>query len=201
MSKEYQDINAKQTILQHGESVRSKFLELFKHIESGEDSIYKYPNPKWIIQYRDILYPILKQNNSDIETYLLYHDCGKPFCLEIDENGRRHFPNHAEISKQTFLRYSSNQFIANLIGKDMLCHIKKPKDFQDLIWEEDIEILLCSALAELHSNAQMFGGFDSDSFKIKFKNLDKLGQRILDFKYKTNSTILNSSTREEELTI
>ena len=119
---------------------------------------------------------------DDICSYLIYHDCGKPFCLIIDDNGKRHFPNHAMISKNTFLQYSSNQFIANLIEKDMLCHITKPKDYLSLVYEPYIELLLCSALAELHSNASMFGGFASDSFKIKFKNLDKLGQRILDAK-------------------
>ncbi len=197
MSKEYQDINSKQTILQHGEGVCSKFLELFTYLESLTDSEYKHPTPKWITEYRDILYPILKYQKIDIQTYLLYHDCGKTLCLQTDEKGKRHFPNHAEISKQTFLKYCSNQFIANLIGKDMLCHLTKPKDYKELINDKHIEILLCSALAELHSNAIMFGGFQSDSFKIKFKNLDKLGQRILDEKYKNRKLELNISINQQ----
>lgn len=197
MSQEYQDIKSKQTILQHGEGVRSKFLELITYMESSIDSEYSYPLPKWLKEYRSILLPILKSRQEEIETYLLYHDCGKPYCLEIDEQGRRHFPNHASVSQETFLKYCSNQFIAELIGKDMLCHLTKPKDYQELIQEEHIEILLCAALAEIHSNAQMFGGFDSDSFKIKFKNLNKLGQRILDEKYKNTKIELNISINQQ----
>lgn len=183
MSKEYQDINSKQTILQHGEGVRSKFIELLEYLESSNEDEYCHPIPKWLIQYQSTLLPIIQSNQTDIETYLFYHDCGKPFCLEIDIDGKRHFPNHATVSKYTFLKHSSNTFIADLIGKDMLCHLTKAKDFENLLDEEHIEILLFSALAELHSNALMFGGFQSDSFKIKFKNLEKLGQRILDSKY------------------
>ena len=37
---------------------------------------------------------------------------------------------------------------------------------------------MITALAELHSNAAMFGGIESTSFKIKFKKLEKLGGKI-----------------------
>jgi hypothetical protein len=182
MSEEYQDINSKQTILQHGLSVWNKFTQLIQYLESSNEEEYQHPLPKWTIEYKHIFLPIIKRNLSDIKNYLIYHDCGKPFCLKTDENGR-HFTNHAEISKQTFLKYSDNQIIADLIGKDMLCHLTKAKDYTSIVHDEHIEILLCSALAELHSNAIMFGGFDSDSFKIKFKNLNKLGSRIFCEKY------------------
>lgn len=39
--------------------------------------------------------------------------------------------------------------------------------------------LLVTALAELHSNAAMFGGIESTSFKIKWKKLDKLGKKLI----------------------
>jgi hypothetical protein len=183
MSKEYQDINSKQTILQHGISVWFKFKKLISHLNTNSNNEYQYPIPGWIIEHKDSILSKIQNNISDIRTYLIYHDCGKPFCLTTDENGR-HFTNHAKISKETFLNHSTNQFIANLIGNDMLCHTTKPKDYQSILHFENIEILLCSALAELHSNAIMFGGFDSDSFKIKFKNLNKLGSRILNEKHK-----------------
>jgi hypothetical protein len=188
MSEEYQDMNSKQTILQHGIGVWHKFKQLIAHLESNSDSDYKHPLPSWIKEYKDILLPIINDNIADIQTYLIYHDCGKPFALTIDQNGKRHFYNHAEISKATFLKYSDNQFIADLIGNDMLCHSTKAKDYQSLLNIPNIEILLCAALAELHSNASMFGGFDCDSFKIKFKNLNKLGERILAEKYPTTES-------------
>ena len=201
MSEEFQDIKSNLTIYQHGLDVWTKFEELIDYLSSDTFDEYKHPIPQWIISHKDILLPICIKHLDEIKNYLIYHDCGKPFCLSTDEQGRRHFNNHAEISKQTFLKYCSNQFIADLIGKDMLCHITKPKDYQSIINDEHIEILLCSGLASIHSNAEMFGGFNSDSFKIKFKNLDKLGSRILNEKYKNtgikmqqNITINNQLT-------
>lgn len=183
MAKTYQDKNAKQTILMHGISVWFKFKKLYQHLQ-GEDSFYEYPLPTWIYDYKDNLLPILEQNLQEIKTYLIYHDCGKPFCISEDEQGQ-HFQNHAQISKEIFSQHFNNPMIADLIGNDMLCHITKAKDYELLLNIPNIEILLCSALAELHSNALMFGGFQSDSFKIKFKNFNKLGARILQHKYST----------------
>lgn len=182
MQKEYQDTRLGITIYDHGESVCKEFNSLFDFLCS-EENIYHHPIPNWLITHRQQIISSIAPHIDDINTYLLYHDCGKPYCLEIDINGKRHFPNHAKISQETFLKYSSNQFIAELIAKDMLCHTTKPKDYMLIAEEKHIHILLFSALAEIHSNAQMFGGFDSDSFKIKFKNLDKLGQRILNQKH------------------
>ena len=190
METEFQNINTQQTILDHGMSVCDEFKKLFTMLNSNFSiNIDNCKTiPFWFFQYKNILHELCSKHFDYICSYLIYHDCGKPFCLIIDDNGKRHFPNHAIISKNTFLQYSSNQFIANLIEKDMLCHITKPKDYLSLVYEPYIELLLCSALAELHSNASMFGGFASDSFKIKFKNLDKLGQRILDTKYNKNNS-------------
>jgi hypothetical protein len=41
-------------------------------------------------------------------------------------------------------------------------------------------VLLLTGLCELHSNAQMFGGIDSTSFKIKFKQLERLGKKVIE---------------------
>lgn len=177
MAKTYQDKNAQQTILMHGISVWFKFKKLYQHLQS-KDTLYEYPLPTWIYEHKDSLLPILEKHLQDIKTYLIYHDCGKPFCISEDEQGQ-HFKNHAQISKETFLQHFNNPMIADLIGNDMLCHTTKAKDYENILNIPHIEILLCAALAELHSNAIMFGGFQSDSFKIKYKNFNKLGARIL----------------------
>lgn len=186
MENEFQDIEAKLTILQHGLDVWHHFQSLINYLQK-DNSIYQIPIPNWLEKYKYILLKKCLPHLEQIKNYLIYHDCGKPYCLEIDNNGKRHFPNHSQISKEYFLKYSNNKFIAELISKDMLCHITKPKDFERLIYEENIEILLLSALAAIHSNSTMFGGLESDNFKIKLKNLEKLGTRILNAKY-TNLT-------------
>jgi hypothetical protein len=45
------------------------------------------------------------------------HDCGKPYCITIDEDGRRHFPDHANVSRDTFSKISNNKIVADLISK------------------------------------------------------------------------------------
>jgi hypothetical protein len=40
-------------------------------------------------------------------------------------------------------------------------------------------LTLLTSLCELHSNASMFGGIESTSFKIKYKQLDKRGNQVL----------------------
>ncbi len=182
MKNDFQDIESQLTILQHGIDVCTQFQFLINYLT--EDKLtYHMPTPKWLEIYKSIILNKCLPHLEQIKNYLIYHDCGKPYCLEIDTNGKRHFPNHAEISKQHFLKYSTDIFIAELISKDMLCHTTKPKDFEQLLNEPYIEILLLSACAAVHSNSQMFGGTDSDSFKIKLKNLEKLGCRILNSKY------------------
>lgn len=184
MKSTYQDKNAKQTILQHGISVWLHFKQLYVFMKSGKDSTeYQYPLPSWFNNYKNELLPFLEGNIDAIKKYMIYHDCGKPFCLTEDEAGQ-HFKNHAQTSKEIYEKIFSRGLIADLIGDDMLCHLTKPKDFELLLDNQNIEILLCASLSEMHSNARMFGGFDSDSFKIKFKNYEKLGKRILEKKYK-----------------
>ena len=109
--------------------------------------------------------------------------------MQIDENGKQHFPNHAQVSYETWMSISDDKTIGNLILHDMDCHTLKFDDFiaQNLS-VKDTCTLLITALAELHSNANMFGGIDTDSFKIKFKKLDKLGKKLCEHMFaKENS--------------
>jgi hypothetical protein len=32
-----------------------------------------------------------------LSSYMLMHDCGKPFCRTVDADGKVHFPDHAKI--------------------------------------------------------------------------------------------------------
>lgn len=120
----------------------------------------------------------IKENLFDLETirlYNIYHDCGKPFCITYDEKGK-HFPNHAEISYTIFKKCFNNENAANLVKDDMILHTATAEEIKCLNWpKQHYSTLIITALAELHANAQMFGGIESISFKIKFK---KLEQRI-----------------------
>jgi hypothetical protein len=165
-----------QSILDHGLSVWEQLQKLIN------DDTSEMRLPQWYTQYKDqiksSIYPL-----HILEQYAIYHDCGKPYCLEIDENGKRHFPNHAEISRQTYERHfgsaGDHAIIAELIGLDMICHTESAEQIAGRnLSNATICSLLLSALAELHANAAMFGGIESTSFKIKFKKLEKTGNRL-----------------------
>jgi hypothetical protein len=115
-------------------------------------------------------------DKETIREYNVFHDCGKPFCL-VEENGKRHFPDHARISKETWISIEGEGDVANLIGWDMVFHTETAEQIINRNFNrKDALTLLITAVAELHSNAEMFGGIESDSFKIKWKKIDKRGR-------------------------
>jgi hypothetical protein len=170
-----------QNMLQHGLSVWSYTYKLLKGNTEG------FRLPQWWDDYKDEIFANLHDFKT-IKHYNIWHDIGKPFCKVIDEDGKQHFPNHALKSKEIWDEYfPDRKTISNLIAHDMDFHTLK---FEEILEQnlsiQDIATLMLTALAELHSNANMFGveGIDSISFKIKFKHLNKIGNKILKEKFK-----------------
>jgi hypothetical protein len=167
---QFKDMN----VLQHGQDVNRWYNDLI-----GAQSL-DWRKPEWLDK---ALAATANIDPEIIRLYQIYHDCGKPFCRIVDEDGKQHFPNHAEVSYQTWLKHSDGSdmslHIARLIRKDMDCHTAKGEEsIKAFIEDKDAHILLLTGLCELHSNAQMFGGIESTSFKIKFKQLDKIGRKL-----------------------
>lgn len=161
-----------QTILQHGESVSRKFRDL---IEGRTDG---WCLPIWFTEHRQFLIDLLPEADL-LETYHIYHDCGKPYCRTVDEQGRQHFPDHARISAAIWRTHGGESSIAEYIQHDMDMHLLKPAEASSYSRLDLAPALLLSALAELHSNAEMFGGIESTSFKIKLKGLTKIGKILI----------------------
>jgi len=123
---------------------------------------------------------------STLTTYQTYHDIGKPYCKIYDlEDKKYHFPEHAKISSKTYKEINgSEDLISILIERDMDIHLIKAKDIETFIGESKIDhmiaiSLLLTGLAEIHANAEMFGGIESTSFKIKYKQIDSRGKQII----------------------
>jgi len=177
-----------QSVYQHGLSVSQHYRELIE--ENLNPSGWRIPS--FFSEYKDHilanLHPI-----EVASTYLLYHDCGKPFCREVDENGKVHFPNHAEVSKKVFLEASGDSLVADLIGYDMILHTASSEEIQKLCeteWTAKTACtLLLAALSEIHSNAKMFGGIDSTSFKCKWKTIERRGKQICKHFFKENDNV------------
>lgn len=175
--------NEHQTIYDHGRSVQSHFSHLYDYIiddyEPHKDILKGFKLPNWFIQYKDRfaekIAPTWIWND-----YTLFHDCGKPRCLTIDENGKRHFPNHSKVSADIWRSIGGEEETARLIEMDMDIHLLKTEGINEFASRPEAITLLIAGFAEIHSNASMFGGIDSTSFKIKWKHIDKKGQKICD---------------------
>lgn len=165
-----------QSVYQHGISVKEHIFELITFLKTGQINIgWKLPN--WMYDYREQLLTAALPDDI-IEEYAVFHDCGKPYCLQYDNEGKRHFPNHAEVSYQTWRAVSSNETVANLIRMDMKIHTIKAAEIDEFITHPEAITLLLAGLAEVHSNAKMFGGIESESFKIKWNQINKRGRAI-----------------------
>ena len=166
------------SVLDHGISVKNYLFDLINHLRTGDKLEYNWVLPDWIYSEKDLILSSIPDDDT-LELYTTYHDCGKPFCLTIDNDGKRHFPNHAEVSYQIFKQIFNNDVAAELILHDMDIHLLK-SDGVDEFCKNPFDItLLITGLSEVHSNAQMFGGLDSTSFKIKFKSINQRGKQIL----------------------
>lgn len=167
--KQYKNVS----ILDHGIDVWRKT----KKIICADFENMKLPD--WFIENHHWFINNIHDFNK-IQCYSLWHDCSKPSCKIVDETGKQHFPNHAENSKKIFLDiFPDESLIAELIGLDMIMHTETYEQIMSRNLDiKTIATLFIVALAEINSNAEMFGDFVSASFKIKFKKLDKLGKKL-----------------------
>lgn len=163
-------------MMQHGASVYEFFMDLKNHVTKGAALTLPWKLPEWATN------PKLWDNLLDdalVQEYQLFHDCGKPFCRTVDEDGKQHFPDHAATSEKIWREIGGNEQVAALIGMDMDIHLLKDDGIAEFASRQEAATLLLTGLAEIHSNANMFGGIESTSFKIKWKHIDKRGKKIV----------------------
>ena len=162
-----------QTILEHGQAVARAYKDIF--IEKNLDNWYLPP----IISEKADHLRALAPANDILEAYHVFHDCGKSSCITIDDEGKRHFPNHAMISAKEWLVAGGDPLIGRLIEHDMDMHTLKPAQASSYAHLDLAPALLLTAWAEINANSKMFGGYESTSFKIKAKSLTKLTKAFL----------------------
>lgn len=161
----------------HGLNMLDHGLSVWKYTSkllNGDTAGMKIPS--WYTEHKSKIL----ENIHDLETirlYNIYHDCGKHLCRTVDIDGKVHYPNHAEVSKQAWLDVGGDSVVAELIGLDMVMHTENREQIQARgLTKKTLFTLLLTALAECHANAELFGGIESTSFKIKWKKLDKMGK-------------------------
>ncbi len=166
-----------QTIYQHGLSVCEHLRVLLNYVIQPSELV-DWRLPDWLITEPELLLKHLLSWEI-LEQYTIFHDVGKPWCLTIDEQGKRHFPNHAQVSEQIWLEAGGDLQVGKLIGLDMKIHTLKASQVSEFAAMPEAISLLLTGLAEVHSNAKMFGGIKSTSFKIKFNQIEKRGRAII----------------------
>jgi len=135
--------------------------------------------PDWFVEYHEVLVS-LQLPIKQVKQYIINHDCGKHLCQVADDDGRVHYPDHANVSADYWLKHSNDDLVGKLIRNDMFFHICKAKDLEDTnLDKRELATLLITALAEIHANAEMFGGIDSQSFKIKYKQIERRGKAFV----------------------
>jgi len=143
----------------HGKSVNDWYKKLLADpgLTKDEKAI------EWFKDYQPI----------DLMPYHYFHDCGKPFCYTVDENGKEHYPNHSQVSFEKYIEMFGETDYANMILHDMDFHTKRGDEIKEIWKLPYADHLYATAWAELFANAAIFGGTESDSFKIKRKRLLK----------------------------
>ena len=166
MKNTYQTSNI--DMLEHGLMVNKSYNKIIKkdptymeHFDFPEESLDALIG----LQYDHIL----------MRHYHIYHDCGKPFCQVTDENGKNHYPDHAKKSAEIHQKYFDSPTANLLIENDMIFHTLKGDELEKWLLTQNKQLiasLYLTAWAEIFANSTMFGGFQSDSFKIKRKKLN-----------------------------
>ncbi len=165
--------------------VNQFFIDLYSHLQFNSKLKYCWLIPNFIYEHKEFILNKLLPINI-ISTYQMYHDIGKPYCksYDIENNGKYHFYNHAALSAKTYSQIDNSYLISTLIERDMDIHLLKAEQIDNFIGSSELDImiaitLLISGLSEIHANAEMFGGLNSTSFKIKYKQINSRGKTIL----------------------
>jgi hypothetical protein len=159
---------------EHGALVAARFRDL---MNPNPNMVWRLPD--WFTENADWIRAQLAPDFDTIIKYQQWHDCGKPYTRTVDDEGKVHYPDHAKVSAEIWRELGGDPMIVYLIEHDMDCHLLRPDGACAFASQPHALILLTSALCELHANASMFGGLSSDSFKIKYKRLDRCGKLIL----------------------
>lgn len=154
------------SVLDHGWSVRNYARDLV-----GDRTLFRWKLPDWFpLEIHPDLYTLDK--------YTIFHDCGKPHCRTHDEEGQ-HFPDHARVSSFVWDAIFHDKEVGDLISRDMEIHTMRGDEVPHFCRDvEKARMLAIVGLAELHSNADMFGGVESQSFKIKYKHWSRRAKQI-----------------------
>src|SRR5579885_3919643 len=89
-------------VWEHGQQVHLWYQSALKFLHSEQDpDDLKWKMPTWMTTHRET---ILKHliDFAQVKRYQVYHDCGKPYCVQVSQDCKSHFPSHAQVSAQVW---------------------------------------------------------------------------------------------------
>lgn len=174
-----------QSIMEHGLSVHKQAFKIIEALYFPRilKDLHPFLPPQLLKSknfrkhIKDNLYPL-----ETIWDYTIFHDCGKPSCIQVDENGQRHFPEHNLISAQTWEEVTGDLVVSSLMHEDMTLHRMKAAEWADYIQDihpAEICTLLVVAYASIAANAIDHDpqGIHGERYKIARKKLDRFTKR------------------------
>lgn len=170
-----------QDVLQHGQAVARTFGQLQLILEGKAEVPGPWRLPAWLTPGSVDTLALLSRlaPARTLRAYQVWHDCGKPYCVQEDAQGRRHFGGHAEHSARVWRALGGDDHVARLMSQDMDAHLMSAQEVPAFASRADAASLWLTALAEVHANAEMFGGWESTSFKAKAKHLERRGKALV----------------------
>lgn len=167
------------SVLDHGNLVNTYYHDLIGQLCNGNKLQKNWRLPDWLNTHKDFILSNL-YNNEIVDRYQIHHDCGKPYCKIVDTDGKHHFPDHANVSYRVWSKlFPDDVVVSNLIKSDMDIHCLKSEQIEEFAKRPEAITLILTGLSEVHANASMFGGIESTSFKIKWKQIDKRGKQVI----------------------
>lgn len=158
-------------MLEHGQRVQDSYVQLWNGLAASQFEQDEPQLQAWFDRIRDTMPETLLAPDA-LRAYHVYHDCGKHLVLCTDDTGRQHFPDHASASALQYEAiFPNDPGTAYLIAHDMDFHSMRGDDLR-VLWTQPLAApLYLTAWAEIRANAAMFGGLDSESYKIKRSRL------------------------------
>lgn len=135
--------------------------------------------PDWFISYNADINTNLYELDI-LKRYVINHDCGKHLVKYIDDDGKVHYPEHALSSYSYWIKHNPKDIVVGkLILNDMFFHTCSANELENTeLSRKELCTLLIASLAEIHANAEIFGGIESVSFKSKYKQIDRRGKKL-----------------------
>jgi hypothetical protein len=188
------------SVLDHGRDVFARYLDLI-----GPEPKLRWRMPDWVpplrplqlpletmrlyLTYHDCGKPYCRAEDADGRHFPGHaqasHDTWMRHARECEHktvpittwNGKGDLIEETECADDC--PCVADEQVGDLILMDMDAHTAKGDAIGEFIKRPEAPSLVLAALAEIHSNASWLRQLDSDTFKIKWKQVDKLGRRLV----------------------